>query len=278
VVTPHGALSPGEIRQRWPLKVPYKLLFELPILNGAAFVHAVGTMERLEDYGVTAPVHLAPCGIDVATVPRDLDREPLATRHPVLRGKRVFLFLGRLDRAQKGLDLLLRAFAATHLETAALVLAGPDFRGGRRALERLAHGLRPRAPVVFLEAVYGWARLDVVGGADVFVTTARWEGMPIAVLEAAAMGLPSLLTPPSDPLGRLAAAGAALVVEPGVAAIARGLRRLNAMTVAELRAMGERARAIVAAEFRWERGARVLADAYARHARAARPGPSRAAV
>jgi glycosyltransferase involved in cell wall biosynthesis len=86
------------------------------------------------------------------------------------------------------------------------------------------------------------------------------------------MGLPSLLTHPSDPLGRLAAAGAALVVEPGVAAITGGLRRLNAMAVAERRAMGERARAVVAAEFPWERGARVLADAYARHAREDQPG------
>src|SRR6266852_7164231 len=30
VITPHGALSPGEIRRRWYLKLPYKYLFELP--------------------------------------------------------------------------------------------------------------------------------------------------------------------------------------------------------------------------------------------------------
>jgi len=42
VITPHGALSPGEIRQRWYLKLPYKYLVELPALNRAVFVHAVG--------------------------------------------------------------------------------------------------------------------------------------------------------------------------------------------------------------------------------------------
>ncbi|MFI4953746.1 MAG: glycosyltransferase family 4 protein, partial [Burkholderiales bacterium] len=69
---------------------------------------------------------------------------------------------------------------------AALVLVGPDFRRGRRKLERLAARLRPSAPVILLGPVYGRERFDVVAGADVFVNTSRWEGMPIAVLEAAA--------------------------------------------------------------------------------------------
>jgi poly(glycerol-phosphate) alpha-glucosyltransferase len=270
VVTPHGALSPGEIRQRWHLKRPYKYLFELPTLNGAAFVQAVGAAEELEGYGVTAPVVLAPCGIDLSAVPRDLDRRVLAARYPMLRDKRVFLFLGRLDPAQKGLDLLLRAFASAGLGEAALVLAGPDFRGGRRRLERLVAALRPRAPVLLLGPEYGRARLDLVAGADVFVHTSRWEGMPIAVLEAAAMAIPCFLTPPADPLGRLSRSGGAVSVEPEIGAIAEGLRRLREASAADLRRMGERAREVVASEFQWQRSARVLADAYARYGKETR--------
>jgi glycosyltransferase involved in cell wall biosynthesis len=266
VVTPHGALSPGEIRQRWLWKLPYKLLFERHTLNGAAFVHAVGAAEDLPAYGVTAPVELAPCGIDLSTVPADLDRRVLAARHLILLGRRIFLFLGRLDPAQKGLDLLLQAFAAASLDMAALVLVGPDFRRGRRKLERLAARLRPSAPVILLGPVYGRERFDVVAGADVFVNTSRWEGMPIAVLEAAATGLPCLLTTPADPLGLLSRGGGAISVEPDVGAIAEGLRRMHRASEAELRRMGERARQIVASEFSWQRSARILADAYARHA------------
>lgn len=265
VVTPHGALSPGEIWQRWPLKLPYKFLCELPTLNRAAFVHAVGAAEDLPGYGVHARVDLAPCGIDLSTVSRDLDRRVLAAQHPILAGRRIFLFLGRLDPAQKGLDLLIRAFAAAGIE-AALVLVGPDFRGGRRKLERLVARVRPLAPVVFGGPVYGRARLDVLAGADVFVNPSRWEGMPIAVLEAAAMEIACLLTPPADPLGRLSASGAAVSVAPEVGAIADGLRRLQRASAADLHRMGQRAREIVASEFTWERGARLLADAYARHA------------
>jgi len=266
VVTPHGALSPGEIWQRWFLKLPYKFLFERRTLNGAAFVHAVGTAEDLSGYGVTVPVELAPCGIDFSTLPADPDCRVLAERHPILEGRRIFLFLGRLDPAQKGLDLLLRAFTAAGLEMAALVLVGPDFRGGRARLERLAARLRPSSPVVILGPIYGREKFDVVAGAQVFVYTSRWEGMAIAVLEGAATGVPCLLTKPADPLDLLSRGGGALSVEPEVGAIAEGFRRMHRASAAELREMGARARQIVASEFSWQRSAGILADAYARHA------------
>jgi glycosyltransferase involved in cell wall biosynthesis len=210
-------------------------------------------------------VNLVPGGIDASTVPRDLDRGALAARHPMLRGRRIFLLLGRLDPAQKGLDLLVRAFAAARLDEAALVLVGPDFRRGRPWLERLLARLQPSAPVVLLDAVYGRERFEVVAGADVFVHTARWEGMPNAVLEAAAMALPCLLTPPADPLGRLSQGGGAISVEPQVGSIAEGLRRMCRATPEDLRRMGARARDLVVSEFLWPRTAHVLAEAYARH-------------
>ena len=270
-VTPHGALSPGEIRQRWHLKLPYKFLFELPTLNRAAFVQAVGAEENLPGYGVTAPVVLAPGGIDLSTVATGLDRGVLASRYPTLLGKRVFLFLGRLDPAQKGLDLLVQAFAAAGLEGAALILGGPDYRGGRRQLERLVTSLRPPGPVVFLGLLHGKERLDVLAAADVFVHTSRWEGMPIAVLEAASMAIPSLVTPPADPLRRLSASGGAVSVEPAVGAIAEGLRRLHRSSEAALRRMGERARETVASEFQWQRSAEILTEAYARYRKRGTP-------
>jgi glycosyltransferase involved in cell wall biosynthesis len=270
VITPHGALSPGEIRERWYLKAPYKHLFELPALNRAAFVHAVGAGEELTTYGVTAPIQLAPGGVDVSTLPRAPMSGALAARHPALEQRRVFVFLGRLDPAQKGLDLLVEAFTAARLDKAALVLVGPDYRGGRRRLGRLLARLQPQSPVLILDPVYGTERLEVLTGADVFVNTARWEGMPMAVLEAAAAGRACLLTPPADPLGRLAQSGAAISVAPRVDAIVAGLRHMSEVSTDELARMGQRARAVVTSDFQWSESARLLAEAYARYANAGR--------
>src|SRR5262249_26190534 len=215
---------------------------------------------------VTAPIELVPCGVEISSFPRHLDSRALEARHPVLAGRRVLLFLGRLDPVQKGLDLLLEAFTAAHLDAAALVLVGPDYRGGRRRLQNLLARLRPAAPVLLLEAVFGTERFEVLSRADVFVTTARWEGMPIAVLEAAAAGKPCLLSPVADPLGRLAQSGGAVCVAPRIDAIANGLRRMCDATAEELRCMGQRALDVAVSQFQWTSSARLLADAYVRHA------------
>ena len=266
VVTPHGGLSPGELRERWALKLPFKYLCELPILNGAAFVQALSPGEQLERYGVRTPQVSAPNGVHAASIPPELDRDWLARRVPETRDRRTFLYMGRLDPAQKGLDMLVSAAARADLEGVALVLVGPDWRGGRRRLDRRIARARSSTPVILLDAVYGREKFDLMAGADVFVHPSRWEGMPQVVLEASAMGLPALLTAAADPWGRLVECGAARQVEPDVASIAMGLREMACLEDARLDAMGARGRETVRCDFQWDRPASILLEAYGHHA------------
>ena len=119
-------------------------------------------------------------------------------------------------------------------------------------------------PVHFLGPLHGRAKFECLAGADVFVHPSRWEGLPHAVLEAAAVGLPGLLTRVADPLGRLSEARAALLVEPDPSAIAAGLRQLAQLDADELQRMGARARE-VCRQFSWERAATESNAAYARY-------------
>jgi glycosyltransferase involved in cell wall biosynthesis len=272
VVTPHGALSPGELALRWPLKLPYKYLFERSILNNAAFVHALGAHEHLERYGVRSPIVFVPNGVDPPE-PAGTRRLALSDGHPELAGCTIFLFLGRLEPVQKGLDLLIAAVARTGRTDIALVLAGPDYRGGRRRVAQLIDSARCRGPVVLCDPFIGRDKSAALSEADVFAHTSRWEGMPQAVLEAAAQGRPLLVTTVADPAGRLRAVNAAVVVQPTVEAITEGLNRICGMTRAELSEMGERARQVVLSEFTWERTASALKAAYERYTLKA---PSRA--
>jgi len=116
-------------------------------------------------------------------------------------------FVGRLT-AEKGTDLLLRALAADPGPDGLLVVGdGPD----RPALEAAAR----RAPVPVRFCGFQDDVSPFLAAADVFVQPSRSEGLPFAVLEAMAHGVPvvcarvggmpgvvdgcGVLVPPEDP-------------------------------------------------------------------------------
>jgi poly(glycerol-phosphate) alpha-glucosyltransferase len=267
VVTPHGSLSPEVLRRNRLPKLAYKWIFELPVLNAAAFVHAVGEHNGVREYGVRVPVVVAPNGIDLASIPTRRDESLLAGRFPTTRGKRIFMYLGRLDRRYKGLDLLLHGLARAALRQTALLLVGPDYRRQRQALVALARRLGIESQVIFAGPAYGRTKYDLLAGADVLVLPSRSEGLPLAVLEASGCGKPSLVSTAANPGGLLDRYEAGLVVAPRAADIGEGFARLARIPESDLRRMGRNARRMVEEEFRWEKTAAIIQEGYETHAR-----------
>ena len=265
-VTVHGGLFPQALRRGRLKKALFTIAFERRYLNGARFIHAVspGEIEAIRRHGVRRPVVVVPNGVPPEDGVAGSRPGTLAAEHPVLRGRRVFLFLGRLDPWQKGLDLLIDAFARARLPDAALVLAGPDRDGSRRALASRAQRAGISSQLVLKDAVFGEDRASLLAAADVFVHPSRWEGLSLSVLTAAAAGKPCLITREADPLGELERMRAAVIVEPSVASIAAGLQRIAALDGDQLREMGERARRVAEAQFAWPSIAARLVDAYRR--------------
>jgi glycosyltransferase involved in cell wall biosynthesis len=131
----------------------FAALFERAYLNRAAFLHAVSRRDSasMRAYGARSQTLIAPNCIDAKALPVELDRNLLSRRLPQLRRRRVLMYLGRLDPEVKGLDLLLRAWSQTqgHREMA-LLIVGPDWRGGRARLQNLARRLGVADSVFFL--------------------------------------------------------------------------------------------------------------------------------
>ncbi|MGH2524638.1 MAG: glycosyltransferase, partial [Anaerolineales bacterium] len=149
--------------------------------------------------------------------------------------------VGRLSH-QKGYGDLLTAFATlrqTHPH-AALIIAG----GGGRHAE-----LSAQIASLHLDH-HAWllgARNDVprlLAASDIFVSASHWEGLPVAVLEAMAAGLPIVATSVGD-VPRVVSAEAGLIVPPHQPDLLAGALRTLLDNPVQRQRLGEAARAYV---------------------------------
>jgi glycosyltransferase involved in cell wall biosynthesis len=265
-VTPNGGLS-IEAQQRHPVgKSIFGWLFERRYLDKARFIHAVSAadVEGVKAYGAHNRFVTAPNCIDPSLMPREVDRNFARQQMPEIAGRRLFLFLGRLDPDQKGLDMLLTAWSGLPTrDSLALLLVGPDWRQGRSRLQALVDTLGITDSVKFFGSVSGNEKWDLLASADVFVHPSRWEaGVAFSVLEAMVAAKPLLLTTPADPDGLVVDSEACVVVSADAESIGSGLASLADADAAELENLGLAARTLVVDQFSWKSTAERLLDSY----------------
>ena len=259
VVTPHGGYDRLILRGRNRLgKAIWFKLWERSYLRKARMIHAVSLPEReaIANLRLDVPVRYIPNGIDDAI----FDRKAEA---PSRRSD--LLYLGRLALDQKGLDLLVQGYAKARAkmpEMPRLVMAGPDFRGGRAELTAMARALDIADRVDFVGPVYGEEKWRLLSQAKIFIHVSRWEGMPFALLEAMAIGRPVLITPGTNLAEDVSAAGAGVIVDGSIDAIAEGLRRVAGLSDSSLDDMGLCARQLSKTKFSWPKVVGELCSAY----------------
>ena len=240
LLEPRGAYDPHIVRRKRLLKDLWLRAGERDLINHALAIHLFFEAERphLQALGYHGPDVIAANGV---VAPRGIGWDGGTGSY--------VLWIGRFDPEHKGLDLLLHGLAAMpEADRPQLRLHGPDRRGGRHAMTRLAAALRLDPWVTVGEAVYGDTKTQLLRRAVGFVYPSRWEAFGNAPVEAAALGVPTLLTP--YPLGRyLAERGAALLAEPTPAGLATGLAALRSGTLADV---GERAALLVRQAFGWD--------------------------
>ena len=136
--------------------------------------------------GGTTPVLLMPNAVDQRLFVDALGRR-VQTRMSlgIDEHSMVLIYFGRLDR-QKGIDTAIRAVPILQRDVHLLIAGSGEHQ---RELEHLAEQVGRRS-VSFLGRLTPGELADVLAAADVFVfPTRRWEGLPMAILEAAASGL-----------------------------------------------------------------------------------------
>jgi glycosyltransferase involved in cell wall biosynthesis len=162
------------------------------------------------------------------------------------------------------LDRMVRSYALCRKKGASLpklVLAGPDFRGGRDYLAKLIAELGLEKVVELPGPVKGQEKESLLNRASLFLHTSRWEGLPLSILEAMAHGAPCLVTQGTNFADVIRTSGTGYCAGESDEEIAAAMASVN---LKETPAMGIRARQLVEKEYSWERVADRLLQAYQR--------------
>jgi glycosyltransferase involved in cell wall biosynthesis len=134
---------------------------------------------------------------NVVALPNGIDCMPFIGI-PVVRSRPEYplrlIYIGRLDR-EKGLYETLQAMRlASELGVDARLTVGGG--GAEEArLKRYAQALGLSSKVCFVGPVFGEDKVRLLAGADVMVLPSYSEGLPYALLEAMAGGVPVIATP-----------------------------------------------------------------------------------
>lgn len=252
----HGMLDPW-FKRRYPLKhvkkVIYWTLAEHRVMRDASTVlFTCQTEQRL------APRSFAwsnwnsavvPYGAELPTGDPQQQMEAFYAACPAVRGRRFFLYLGRIH-PKKGCDLLIEAFLAiaAGAPDVDLVMAGPD--AGMRA------GLEARVEVAKLSSRVHWPGL-IVGDAkwgafyasETFVLPSHQENFGIAVAEALGCSRPVLISDQVNIWPEIHDDGAGLVAPDTLEGTQQLLTQWLALSAEDRRAMQARARACFEARY-----------------------------
>lgn len=197
VVSPHGMLEPW-IRARSPgLKKAVSTLYQNRFLRNAGGFHLLTEKEGADVaeflHGQPAPI------IPNFAEPFGSDGTPPKWWRKDYENRKIYLFLGRLHQ-KKGVMELLDAWErlsgddpdfAAH---SALVFCG--WNDGIEGFEQRVSALAARFDnVQFAGPQYGADKNRSLGVADFFLLPSKSEGLPMAILEGWAAGVPAIMSP-----------------------------------------------------------------------------------
>ncbi|OUE19415.1 GDP-mannose:cellobiosyl-diphosphopolyprenol alpha-mannosyltransferase [Clavibacter michiganensis] len=174
-----------------------------------------------------------------------------------------FVWIGRFDVLHKGLDNLVDAWAGLPEPRPRLILAGPDFQGGRARIAEAVEARGLTGSVELRSHVGGTEKNELLTTCRAYIHPSRWESCSIMLLEALAAGVPSLISRTIHAADELGDEGILDVVD------LRGVEGELAAALGRVdgdRELGRRARAWASTVGTWDAVGRRAVDEYRRHA------------
>jgi glycosyltransferase involved in cell wall biosynthesis len=257
IVAPHDPYHPFIFKKNAHLKLPYWHLLEKRVLQQAKAVQVLDQRheEWLRRLGVRTPVIEVPNGFS----PSDVHAESSLEWRTEQTAR--FFFLGRIDAYNKGLDLLIEAFARMEANAdIQLTIQGPDW-GDRQVLEAQVTKLGLAGKVKLLPPDYDRSPSAIIASHDVFCLSSRFEGFSLSTLEAMLAGRVVLISDIAGLAPHVAASGCGVVIQPEVTSIQAGLQQLLQRR-SQWREMGLQGRDYALKHLQWNSIAKTALDHY----------------
>ena len=257
IVSPFDPYTPAIFKKKLYLKLPYWYLMERFILQQAIAVQVLDFRHKqwLHQLGIKTPVLEAPCGF----YPKDVELENTLNWHK--EGTIKLLFLGRLDAYNKGLDILLDAFAEiAENRNINLIIQGPDW-GDKNKLEYQIAKLSIADKVSILKPDYNNSVSSLIENSDIFCLPSRFEGFSQVALEAMLTARVLLVSEIAGIVPYIQASDCGIVIkEPTVESVKVALLTLLGRR-SEWREMGLRGRRYAIAHLTWQQiGVRLFGE------------------
>ena len=217
VVSPAAQLLPAHLKKRWWKKIPYLLGMQPTLLRHRPVAHLFSEAERpaAPRWLHTSRYFEASLGVFPASV------EPV----PVIDSHDYLLFFGRNDVYQKGIDILLRAYADASRAglDIPLIIAGRPHGDSASVLQALIADLGIDRRVQVLGEVPEESKNQLIQRARCLAFLSRWDGPPRPIRDAIALGTPVIVSRETTLGGLVDTAGAGRQVNLDVHNVAAAL-------------------------------------------------------
>lgn len=191
VITPHSALSRQALQRRSWRKRIYLSFFEIRHLMLSSGIQALAE-EEAQDIRMLVPdalIKVISNGIDMKMLPSGQKTDSGRPLSPI------FGYIGRIEKYQKGLDLLIDGFSmyCKKMGTGNLIIVGdgPDMEWMKNRIRSLK--LEERIKIT--GPLYGDDLSNIRSCMMAIVHPSRWEGMAMSLLESLALGIPGIVSP-----------------------------------------------------------------------------------
>lgn len=241
IVSPHGNLMPQALSHNWLKK---KVALETILrwyLGRARCYHALCSEEADAILALypRVDVRVIHNGVDIGEMPMESMSRSQHTK------PRTIAFLGRIDVPHKGIDLLLDGAIqaalrpqVTHdvrIRIAGMFASEHDKSVFEDLMSRGASALAS-----YVGPKYGSEKTAFLRDCDAFIHTSRYEGMPMAILEAMAEGKPCIVTRGTNMADIVSRCDGGWVIGSDPASISEMLAQVSSVDEAVLHDKGSR--------------------------------------